>query len=430
MDPLSAEIILENADYLDVTEGGLKSGFSIRIKDGLFAEIAKGHVGSSAATRIDLKGRTVLPGLIDCHVHCCSELSGSPSSLPSTQSVMGARRIYRMLRRGFTTVRDAGGTDAGLKFAIEQGIIPGPRLFVSGKALSQTGGHGDPRSHFDLTDPCGCVRMSSGFGRVADGPAEFLKAARDELRLGADQIKIVASGGVGSATGSLDQLQLADDEIRAAVDEATRAGTYVMAHVYSAKGVKRLVELGVRSIEHGNLIDEDAARTMAAHRAFLVPNLIAYRSIARHGKQQGYPPAGLARLGDILNSGTRSLELARAAGVKIGYGSDLVKDPESQSEEFLIRSAVMKPIEIIQSATVVGAEILNRAGQLGVIAEGATADLIAIDGDPLMDIGLLTGQGKHMPLIIKAGRVEKNALHRDADADWFERWFKPETPPS
>jgi imidazolonepropionase-like amidohydrolase len=430
MEPTSNETLLTNLDYVDVSDGILHSGCSIRVKDGRIAEIAKGGLRGTTGTTIDLKGRVVMPGLIDCHVHCSSHLSGPSPCLPSTLSFLGARRVYRMLRRGFTTVRDAGGTDAGLKEAIAKRIVPGPRLFVSGKALSQTGGHGDPRSEFDLFDLCGCGSMSAGFGRVADGPAEFLKAARDELRLGADQIKIVASGGVGSPTGSLDQMQLSDDEIRAVVDEATRAGTYVMAHVYAASGINRLVELGVRTIEHGNLLDEQTAKLMAARGAYLVPNLIAYRSIAQHGQKQGYPAAGLARLGAILDAGTRSIELARAAGVKIAFGTDLVKDPESQSEEFLIRAAFMTPIEIIRSATLIGAEIVRQPGHLGVIAEGAVADLLAVDGNPLSDISLLTKQGQHISFIMKGGQTEKNATDFDPDEHWISKWFVPETPPS
>lgn len=429
MDPTDNETLLTNLDYLDVVEGVLKSSCSIRIAHGRIIEIARGCQASKDARIIDLKGRVVMPGLIDCHVHCSSHLSGPSPCLPSTMSFLGARRVYRMLRRGFTTVRDAGGTDAGLKHAIERRIVPGPRLFISGKALSQTGGHGDPRSEFDLFDLCGCGLAAAGFGRVADGPTEFLKAARDELRLGADQIKIVASGGVGSPTGSLDQMQLSDEEIRAVVDEATRAGTYVMAHVYAAKGIRRLVEFGVRTIEHGNLLDEDTAQLMASRGTYLVPNLVAYQSIARHGAKQGYPQAGLARLAAILDSGARSLELARAAGVPIAFGTDLVKDPESQSEEFIIRAAVMTPLEMLRSATLVGAAVVRRSGELGIVAEGAVADLLAVDGDPLSDISLLTGQGRHLAMIMKDGHLEKDATGHDEDEHWFSQWFKAETPP-
>jgi imidazolonepropionase-like amidohydrolase len=301
--PVTTATTFHNLNYLDVEAGCLQSGISIHVDNGRIVEI-------------DLKGRTVMPGLIDCHVHSVSDLSGT-QFLPSTQALHAGKRLFRMLRRGFTTVRDAGGADAGFKDAIKQRAIPGPRLFVSGKALSQTGGHGDHRTPFDLTDYCGCVRSSLGFGRLADGVPDFLKAARDELRLGADQIKIVASGGVGSAAGSLNQAQLSDDEVRAVVDEATRAGTYVMAHVYSAAGVKRLLELGVRTIEHGNLIDEDAARAIAARGAYLV----------------------------------------------------------------------------------------------------------------LTHIHLLTEQGKHIPLIMKDGYVEKDALDTDLDAQWIAKWFKEEKQP-
>jgi imidazolonepropionase-like amidohydrolase len=351
----------------------------------------------------------LIPGLIDAHVHILGELAATPTLPLTFQSILGAQRLKRMLRRGFTTVRDAGGADVGYKLAVERRAIQGPRLFIAGHALSQTGGHGDLRSPFDLSDPCGC-HLQSGFGRVADGVPAVLKATRDEIRLGADQIKIVASGGVGSAGGSLHTIQFSNEEIAAIVDEATRSNLYVMAHVYSAEGVKRLVQLGVRTIEHGNLIDDEAARAIAGKGAYLVPNLVAYRSIARYGEAQGYPAAGLARLGEILAAGARSLEIATAAGVKIGYGSDLVKDPESQSEEFIIRSEVLPPLEIIRSATLIGAEIVRMQGKLGLLSEGAMADILAIDGNPLEDLKLLTEQGAHIPVIIKDGYVEKNAL--------------------
>jgi imidazolonepropionase-like amidohydrolase len=407
--PNEPQLLLTNADLLDVSAGRVIANVSLRVAGGLITEISQGLISKGNERVIDLKTRTLMPGLIDAHVHILGELAATPT-LPATfQSIMGAQRLKRMLRRGFTTVRDAGGADAGYKLAVERRAIQGPRLFISGHALSQTGGHGDLRSPFDLSDPCGC-HLHSGFGRVADGVPAVLQATRDEIRTGADQIKIVASGGVGSAGGSLHTMQFSDEEISAIVDEARRSNLYVMAHVYSAEGVKRLVRLGIRTIEHGNLIDEEAAKAIADKGAYLVPNLVAYRSIAKYGEAQGYPAAGLARLGEILAAGARSIEIASAAGVKIGYGSDLVKDPESQSEEFLIRSDVQPPLDIIRSATLVGAEIVRMQGKLGVLKEGSIADILAVDGNPLEDLKLLTEQGTHISMIIKDGYIEKDVL--------------------
>jgi imidazolonepropionase-like amidohydrolase len=422
-------LLLTGADYIDVVDGRVKSDHSVRIDAGKIVEVSKGRLRARRGEqRMDLAGRVLMPGLIDCHVHCSPHLSGPLPAHSSTLTLIAARRAYRMLRRGFTSVRDAGGTDAGLKDAIARRIVPGPRLFVSGKALSQSGGHGDPRSEFERSALTPGSGESAGFGRVADGATAFLRAAREELRLGADQIKIVACGGVGSSTGSLDQVQLADDEIRSAVDEATRAGTYVMAHAYHARGVRRLVELGVRTIEHGNLIDQETATLMAACGTYLVPNYVAYRSLAMHGREQGYPERGMARLDAILAAGTSALEFAVAAGVKVAYGSDLVRDPESQSDEFLIRTELQRPVDVIRSATVVGAEVLQRAGELGVVKVGAQADLLAIDGDPLSDISLLTNQGRAISLIIKDGYIEKDALRADPDQHWISRWYGAEDP--
>jgi imidazolonepropionase-like amidohydrolase len=429
MNPARPDILLINADYLDVHAGLLKSGYSILVQDGKIVEIGRGKLERAGAQAIDMKGRVLMPGLIDCHVHLMGEmLEARPGHLPSSQVLRAARRLYRMLRRGFTTVRDAGGADAGFRDAVLDRVIPGPRLFVSGRALSQTGGHADQRSPYTYADACGCSGLVAAFGRVADGVPNLLAAAREELRLGADQIKIVCAGGVGSAVGTLSQSQFSDEEIQAVVAEATRAETYVMAHVYSAEGIKRLATLGVRTIEHGNLLDAEGARMMAERGAFLVPNLIAYQSIEKYGKAQGYPLAGLAKLCQILEAGSRSLELARHAGVKIAYGSDLVKDPESQSEEFLLRSEVMTPLEIIRSATLVGAEVVRMQGRIGELSVGAYADMIAVDGNPLDDLALLRDQGRHIPFIMKAGFVEVDETAQVDAGHWQARWFPPELP--
>lgn len=405
-------LALENFDLLDVVAGRLIAGCSLTIENGRIASIAKGRLAASAAKmrRMDLKGRTLMPGLIDCHVHILQSIFPQTADfLPSYLTAAAVVRLGEMLDRGFTTVRDAGGADAGHRKAVEDGLVRGPRLFVAGRALSQTGGHGDARSQADMLEPCGCsALLKGGIGRIVDGVPDALHAVRDEIRLGADQIKIMSGGGIGSPHGFLEYDQFTEEEIRAVVDEARRARRYVMAHVYSADGVKRLVRLGVRSIEHGNLIDDEAARMMKEAGAFLVANLIVYEVVAKFGREHGFPEAGLARLQTILDAGTRSIELAAHHGVKLGYGSDLVKAPDYQSDEFLIRARVQKPIDVIRSATIVGAEIVCRTGQLGVIAEGAVADLIAVDGNPMDDVALLTGQGRHMPLIVKDGRVEKS----------------------
>ncbi len=404
-------LLLENFDLLDVEAGALTKGCALLIEEGRIRSVAKGSIagGTGKARRLDLKDRVLMPGLIDCHVHILQSIfPESADFLPSFLTAAAVARLGEMLDRGFTTVRDAGGADAGHRQAVERGIVRGPRLFVAGRALSQTGGHGDARSSADLLEPCGCsALLKGGIGRIVNGVPEVLHAARDEIRLGADQIKIMAGGGVGSPHGFLEYDQFTNEEIAAIVDEARRARKYVMAHVYSAEGTKRLVRLGVRTIEHGNLVDDEAVRMMKESGAYLVANLIVYEVIAKFGREHGFPEAGLARLQTILDAGTRSIELADHYGVKIGYGSDLVKAPEYQSDEFLVRGRVQKPIDVIRSATLVGADIVGRAGQLGVLKEGAVADLLALDGNPLEDLSLLTGQGAHMALIVKDGRIEK-----------------------
>jgi imidazolonepropionase-like amidohydrolase len=419
----SKDLLISNAEFLDVRSGEMRANTSVRIKDGVVVEVCSGRIQDAQVPTINAKGRTLMPGLIDCHVHTLSELEPNLGASTSLVAIFGAQRLHRMLRRGFTTVRDAGGADAGFRAAIEQGVTPGPRMFVSGRALSQTGGHGDMRAQFDVGEVCGCSRLHRGFGRVADGVPAVLQAARDEIRMGADQIKIVASGGVGSRSGTLHTMQFSDEEIQAVVGEAARWDRYVMAHVYSADGIKRLVRLGVRTIEHGNLLDEEAANMLAQSGGFLVPNLIAYESISKYGKKQGYPAEGLARLGEIFDAGTRSLAIAQRAGVKVGYGSDLVRDPESQSEEFLIRAQVLKPIDVIRSATLIGAEIVRQPGRLGVVEVGAIADLLLINGNPLEDLALLTQQGRHIAYIIKDGRVEKDSADDDFDARMEQKIF-------
>jgi len=316
-----------------------------------------------------------------------------------------------MLARGFTTVRDAGGADFGLAMAVESGLIVGPRLFFSGKALSQTGGHGDFRRLTLEIDSCACASLAAELAQIADGVPEVQKAARNELRRGAHQIKIMASGGVASPRDPIWNLQYSEDEIRAIVWEAKSWRRYVMAHCYTPEAISRAVSFGVRSIEHGNLLDRDSAILMAEKVAFLVPTLSTYEALHRHGVEYGMPEVSMEKLKDVREAGLRSLEIARDAGVATVYGTDLLGETHHyQSLEFSLRAEVLPAMEIIKSATSLSADLLQQTGELGIIAEGALADIIVVDGDPLRDLNLMQDQGAHLPVIMKAGRIYKNTL--------------------
>ncbi|MEY4863155.1 MAG: hypothetical protein RLZ51_1250, partial [Pseudomonadota bacterium] len=315
-----------------------------------------------------------------------------------------------MLGRGYTTVRDAAGADHGLVEAVERGHFLGPRLFIAGQAISQTGGHGDTRPLGVKTMMCSCAGLGM-LGSIADGVGEVRRAAREQIRNGAHQIKVMAGGGVSSPTDPIDGTQYSLEELRAICEEAEAANTYVMAHAYSPRAIIRAVQSGVRSIEHGNLIDASAAREMARHDAFFVATLVTYDSLFREGAALGWPQAMLDKLDRVKDRGLESLRIAQAEGVQIGFGTDLLGPMhDDQSNEFLLRAQVLSPIEVLQSATSVNARILRKEGQLGVLARGAVADLIVLDGDPSKDLTLLTGNGARMPVVMKAGRFFRNRL--------------------
>jgi imidazolonepropionase-like amidohydrolase len=402
-----AGVIFANCSVIDGTRNERRENHHVLVEDGRIREVADRPIKSTAAEIVDLAGHTLMPGLIDAHVHvlavdtALARLAERPATLLALQA---ARLLEQMLRRGFTSVRDAGGADAGLAEAVETGLVAGPRLFPSGRALSQTGGHGDARPRTQSADPCACCQLGLELSRIADGVAECRRAARDELRKGATQIKIMASGGVASPYDPVWNLQYSEAEVRAIVEEARAWRTYVMAHAYTPEAIRRSVDFGVRSIEHGNLIDEATAAHVAAADAFVVPTLVTYDALYRFGRDLGFPEANLAKLGDVHEAGLRSLEILQRARVRIGFGTDLLGPMHRhQAHEFVIRAEAMEPFDIIGSATIVNAELLNRSGEIGVVAPGARADLIAVDGDPLADIALLDGEGEHLTHIMKDG---------------------------
>jgi imidazolonepropionase-like amidohydrolase len=404
-------IILANCAILDGTRNERREDHHVLIEDGRIHEVSDQPLRSAAAETIDLHGRTLLPGLIDAHVHVMAvdAMLGRLAEQPLTLVTMQAGRVLEgMLRRGFTTVRDAGGADGGLAEATERGLVAGPRLFPSGQALSQTGGHGDARPRTRSVASCACCEYGAGLARIADGVDECRRAARDELRKGATQIKIMASGGVASPYDPIWNLQYRNDEMRAIVEEAKGWHTYVLAHAYTPEAIGRAVANGVRSIEHANLIDRATAEEVAASGGFVVPTLVTYDTLHRFGRDLGFSEVSLAKLAEVREAGIKSLDILRAAGVPIGYGTDLLGPMHKyQTREFVLRAEAMAPFDIIRSATMVNAALLNRTGELGVVAPGARADLITVDGDPLANISLLDGEGEHLAMIMKDGVLYK-----------------------
>jgi imidazolonepropionase-like amidohydrolase len=387
---------------------------SVAVEGERIVEVSDRPITVRDARVVDLGGRTLMPGLIDAHIHVFAIhlnqalTEGMPLTLMTAHAT---HRLRGMLDRGFTTVRDVAGADFGIKEAVATGTIAGPRLFIAGQAISQTGGHGDMRRRTEDRPPCACASALHVMTRLADGPDEVRKAVREEMRKGADQIKIMVSGGVGSPFDKIDNRQYSAEEVAAAVDEAAAWGTYVAAHSYTAKSTQHAVTAGVRTIEHGNLIDDETARMMAAAGAYMVPTLVCYGESYRRGPEFGVSATVMEKLAYVNQAGAQMLERCRDAGVKMGYGTDLMGElHDAQSQEFLIRREVLPAVDVLRAATSINAEILRREGDLGVVAAGALADLIVVDGDPLADLSLLQDQGRHLPVIMQGGRFHKYML--------------------
>jgi imidazolonepropionase-like amidohydrolase len=317
-----------------------------------------------------------------------------------------------MLDRGFTTVRDTGGADWGLKEAVVKGLIAGPRLFIAGKAIGPTGGHSDGRRRTDAGARCHCCNALAFSMGIADGVSGVRRAVREEMRQGADQIKIMMSGGVASPYDPLDSLQFSMDEVHAAVEEAHAFGRYVCAHAYTPEAITRAAKAGVRTIEHGNLIDDASAKLMAQKGMFLVANLVTYFEMKKRAAEYGMSGDMLAKNDLVIDGALRSLEICKRHGVPVAYGTDLLGQLQTeQSQEFTIRAQVVSPIEIIRSATTIGAQLLRMEGKLGCLKPGAFADLIVVNGNPLKNLALFQEQGKHLSAIVKGGRFHKNTLN-------------------
>jgi imidazolonepropionase-like amidohydrolase len=387
---------------------------SVVVEDGVIREVTAGGAGGVTGDVVDCRGRTLMPGLIDAHVHVASldvEIPRQRREYPTSLLAFTIGRVIReTLDQGYTTVRDAGGADWGMKEAVARGLLAGPRMFVSGRPLSQTGGHGDGRARAEDDEGCGCGAHIGMVHHIADGPDAVLRAAREELRRGADAIKVMAGGGVASPTDSLESIQYTPEELRAAVTAAEGAGAYVLAHAYTPTAIRNAVEAGVRSIEHGNFLDPATADLMAQRGTYLVPTFVAYEKLHEEGRQHGFAPDKLDKLDRVLGEGLDSLKRAKDAGVAIGSGSDLLGPlARHKTRELAIKAKVLGNHETLIATTRTNAELLGIAGEVGTIEPGKRADLLLVDGDPLTDISVLQDRDR-LHAIVVCGRFHTRRI--------------------
>ncbi|RIJ71148.1 amidohydrolase family protein [Nakamurella silvestris] len=392
-------ITVTNALIFDGRSPDLVEG-DIVIEDGVITEV--GSVTRAQGQVVDARGNVVMPGLIDAHFHAYAATLDSfvlETTDLSYLALMAERRLGAALGRGFTTVRDVAGGDAGLARGIAEGLIRAPRYFYTGAALSQTGGHGDVRS----PDQDFCLH-SSRMTEVVDGPENLRRAVRERFRAGAHAIKVMTSGGVISPSDPIRIPQYSAEELRVVVEEATRRGSYVAAHAYSPEAIAHSVKAGIRSIEHGNLMDAATAALMAEHGTYLVPTLAAYDALERRGPSYGLSPVSQAKNREVLDSGKRAIELARQAGVPIGFGSDLMGELESdQLIGVRLQIEVDGALATMRSLTSVNSALLGMP-ELGSIGVGSAGDLLVLDGNPLENPAALWDES--LPrTVIRSGTV-------------------------
>lgn len=409
--------VFKNVDVFDGTGDKLIKSQNILVQGGEFSEITSQPIEiGPEATVIEGNGRVLMPGLIDCHYHAIlSQPISKLAMMSQTYIGIGAKRCLEdTLQRGFTTVRDALGSDFGIVLAEREGQINGPRIYPSGKGISQTGGHGDMRFPNTPHPAYGAPNHWDQLGAIwiADGVPEVLRVVREELRKGSTQIKIMGSGGVASPSDPIHTVQYTPEEVSAAVTVATNWGTYVHAHAYTSASIQQCIKNGVKCIEHANLIDQETANMVADRQGYIVPNLVAYWSLL----QVEDAPEYMREKNKIVWAGAeQSLEHMKKAGVKVAIGTDLI-GPEhaNQSREFALRSKVFSNAEILRQATSVGAQLvaesgpLNPYGRLGVIEKGAVADLLLVEKNPLEDVSVLEDAEKNLAVIMKAGVLVKH----------------------
>ena len=411
----SPKTLFINAKLLLKGFTDLQKSFEVLVQGRRILSVSETPLDREGAAVIDADGLTLMPGLIDAHAHITG-LSLSPRNIsyPAAEIANAASSyLQSSLMDGFTSLREAGGADHSIARLLAEGKIIGPRLYYSGRALTQTGGGADFRTPDEVADPCGAPGPFSVMSVIADGLGQVRKAAREELRRGASQLKVFVSGGVVFPSEAHPTLyEYSTDELRAIVEEANGRGTYVMAHAYTDAAVRRCLATGVRSIEHANFVSEATVEMMAQQGAYLDPTFISLVQRIESAPETGLPPAIVDNLRATVERGRQVYDWAQRYQVPIAFGTDLwgPEARKSQLRELEMRIGIDEPANIIASATRINADLLNQRGSLGTISPGAYADLLVVQGDPLRDVRVLTDPARNLKLIMKDGVLYKNEL--------------------
>lgn len=420
---LPNRVLIRNVRVFDGKSETLSGGMSLLVEGGKIAQVSAGSIAPPAgATVIDGGGRVLMPGLVDAHTHVLLRvpLSQLMTSSPWYVAISAADGLEKMLLRGFTTIRDMGGADGSFALAVDRGLVAGPRIFPSGSALSQTAGHGDFRLPYatpPMLDGKTAYRSLQGFAFVLDGVPGMLAGARENLRNGATQIKIMGGGGVASNFDPLSTVQFTPEEVRAAVQVAADWGTYVVAHTYSPPAIKMLIENGVKQIAHGHLLDEETMKLAADKGVIVETELIPFWQHVWFGKEFGDTEEILAKNKAVMDRFDNFFALLKKYRIRVVFGTDLLGPAQDlQNREFALRAKYFTPAEILRQATSHAYEAinmcgpLNRYGKFGVIEAGALADLLIVGGNPLEKIEILEDPEKNLVLIMKDGKIHKNRL--------------------
>ena len=415
-----AELLFREVRVLDTARGTLGAPTDVLVRGNRIAAIGDGARPTASARVIEGHGRTLMPGLIDVHWHSTfTALSQAdllaPDASPEKLAATVATESARTLLRGFTSVRDAGGPIFELKAAIDAGKMPGPRIWPSGAFVSQTSGHGDLRQPHERSrrffgKPSMAEEMGATF--IADGRDEVLTAVRENLRMGASQIKLMAGGGTSSAYDPVDVTQYTFDEMRAAVEAAEDWGTYVMVHAYTTRAVRRAIEAGVKCIEHGQLLDEDTLKLMAERGIWLSTQTL-------RASTEDMDPLRREKRKPVIEGQARTIAAAKRSGVRMAWGTDFLFDPALNVEQnayILLLREWFTPAEILKMVTHDNAELLALSGlrspyqgRLGVVEAGALADLLLVEGNPLTDLEVVADPERNFVVIVKDGRIVKRA---------------------